>query len=109
MTITLPMPSDIDASRHMFDSFGQSESEVSAGYIVRYMQEREEAGEIWPSFTYEQIDDFYTRKGAGNGFTFNRLLGYQRTTTDYLIVNPDGSFLVTLTFIANCFRSSPRV
>lgn len=118
MTVTLPRPSDIDASKHMYSSFGQSESEVSAGYIVRFMQERQKQGrKDWESFTYADIDDFYTRKGAGNGYTFNRLIGHgnchasegynQTHSSNFLAIDEQGNMKVTLEFISRCFKSSP--
>ena len=63
-------PENIDASKHFFDAFDNAETEVSAGWIIRYLQEREEG---WAPFTYEEIDAFYARKYQ-HGFRFNRLV-----------------------------------
>ena len=114
--LQLPKPSDIDVTQHFFDSFDRTELEVSARYIVRYMQKVEaESGAIWPSFTYKQIDEFYTKHGAGDGFTFNGLVrtrGYGDSTvfksTPNITVDEHGEMTVTLEFVSRCFASSPK-
>ena len=67
-------PADIDASKHLWEAFGNGETETSAGYIVRLMQEKGR----WQPFTYAEINDFYQRtctaKHPGD-FTFNREKG----------------------------------
>ena len=89
-------PEHIDASKHLWDAFGNSETETSAGYIVRLCQE---IGE-WKSFTYEQIETFYRKSGFVN-YTFNSLLSRG------WIVEFNGMYHITIEFVANCYKSSP--
>lgn len=63
-------PSDIDCSRHFFDAFGNSETEVSARWVVRFCQDR---GDGWADFTYADIEEYYQSKGMKDGFWFNKL------------------------------------
>lgn len=60
-------PSDINTSRHFFGAFGNHETEVSANWIVRFCQQRDNT---WSPFTYAEIEKFY----KFTGFTFNRLI-----------------------------------
>ncbi len=67
-------PSDIDASKHLFDAFENMETEISAGHIIRLMQQKGD----WEPFTYGELNSFYQKScGAGHvgSFTFNHLLG----------------------------------
>ena len=103
MTRPTPKPSEIYSKKHFWNAFDQSETEVSARWIVRYMQDVEErTGKCWPSFTYEQINGYYT---LSDGFTFNRLLGYRNKSTQYIEVDNDGNMTVTANFIGRCHRS----
>jgi hypothetical protein len=114
-------PADIDASRHLFDAFDHHETEISAGWIVEFMQAR---GEGWVPFTYEEIDAFYGRKHK-NGFTFNRLVdpemippslarafaGYfdERIPAGggWVVLGDDKRFRVTVDFVERCHMSRP--
>jgi len=49
-------PQDIDASKHFFDAFDHCETEVSAGWLVRFAQQR---GQGWAPFTFDEINAFY--------------------------------------------------
>lgn len=95
-SVTSPVPADIDASKHMFDAFGNNETEVSAGYIVRLCQRKGN----WTSFTEEEIEAFYQEAGHRD-FWFNNLI------SGGWIVKEDGCYLVTPEFIGRCYRSSP--
>ncbi|MEQ1561740.1 MAG: hypothetical protein ABL899_03435, partial [Nitrospira sp.] len=65
-------PGDIDATRHLWDAFGNQETEVSAGYIIRMMQQQGD----WKPFTEEEIDAFYRFKATrARRFSFNNLIG----------------------------------
>ena len=106
-------PSDIDASKHLFDAFDNYETEVSARYIVRMCQEQER----WFAFTQEEIEEFYTRNSKSVNFSFNRLVdpgrayrirtGMYLTGGGWVILGEDGKYRVTEEFIDNCYRSSP--
>lgn len=102
-------PNDIDTSRHFWECFNKSETEVSARYIAQFMQERQDKGYVdWAPFTYADINDFYSRKGAGDGFTFNGLLRTSHSNLDvnsstkYIIVDSEGNMRVTGQFIYAC-------
>lgn len=108
-------PDQIDASRHLADAFDNLETEVSAGYIVRMMQERGR----WEPFSRAEIEDFYQRSGHNDGFTFNRLIeprmafsikhGLYLTGGGWVIEMPNGKLAVTEDFVARVYKSSPRV
>lgn len=105
--IGIPMdgikPEDIDASKHLFGAFGHSETEVSAGWIVRYCQER---GKGWDDFSYEDIEAYYRQKGLHDGFTFNRLvrMGYiHHSCLEKGRYRPDTLFQIDFRFVAKCY------
>lgn len=123
-------PSDINAAEHMWEAFGNTETDVSAGYIVRLMQEKGD----WVPFTYGELNAFYqkTCKPSGGGYIenyiFNHLIGpfeqynARELWTEHLdVVVPerehtgryeDGDvFRVTDEFVFRCYRSAaiPRM
>ena len=95
-------PRHINAKRHFWDAFGNNETEISAGYIVRLCQKL--GG--WVPFTREQIEAFYNEAGHTD-FWFNRLRGQR--TEDFIVLGEDGKFRVTHEFIARCHKSSPNL
>lgn len=114
-------PEQIDASHHLFNAFDHKETEVSAGWIIRFLQER---GKSWAPFTYDEINTFYSRKHKDR-FTFNRLINAEMVPPSlarafgghhdpqvpkgggWIIKDVDGSYHMTDDFITRCFRSSP--
>ncbi len=105
-------PADIDTSRHFFGAYGNMETEVSAGWIVRMCQQRGS----WESFTSREIEDFYRAGGQRDGFTFNQLVGPQTgffIAEGYVpvgggwIVERDGQYHLTTAFVQAAYRSSP--
>ena len=95
-------PKDIDTSKHFFDAFGSSEREVSAGWIVRFCQDRELG---WTPFTYNEIDAFYGAKGFRN-FRFNGLQDYGVAPADRNPVdNPE--YIISHEFVSRCYKASP--
>ncbi len=114
-------PEHIDASGHLFGAFGNSETEVSAGWIVRFAQDR---GEGWAPFTYEEINGFYSQKHK-DGFTFNRLVNPQMIPPSlarafagqydppvpagggWLVKGDDDKYYFTDDFVTRCFQSRP--
>lgn len=72
------LPENIDASQHLWSAFDHSETETSAGWLVRFAQER---GTGWAPFTREEIDAFYNRKYPGH-FGFNRLVNPESVLAD---------------------------
>jgi len=114
-------PSDINAQEHFFDAFGNSETEISAGWIVQFLQER---GQGWKPFTYEDINSFYARKYS-NGFHFNRLVEAEMVPPSlarafaghhdplvpvgggWIVLDNEGKYYVTDEFITRCHKSRP--
>jgi hypothetical protein len=101
------MPSEFD---HLWSAFKNSETEVSAAYILRYCQQQGD----WTPFTIEQINAFYQRKPKHSEFTFNRLVepdwnygmpGERNLTGGGWIVLVDGLHYVTDDFIYCVHRS----
>jgi hypothetical protein len=77
-------PTDFQTKEHYWGTFGNSETEVSACWIIMFLQHRMSQGEVaqngWAPFTYEELDNFYndTRMARGKArenFWFNRLIG----------------------------------
>ncbi|MFA6594185.1 MAG: hypothetical protein WCT16_02905 [Candidatus Buchananbacteria bacterium] len=88
-------PSDINATRHLFDAFGHYETEISAVLLVGLAQENGD----WRDFTKAEIDEF-----SGQDFYFNRLTSSGKPP---IKKNGDGTFSFTHEFIARCFQVSP--
>lgn len=91
-------PGDIDASKHFWGSFGNYETETSAGYIVRYLQ----TVGSWQPFKKSALDAIHRKAGYMCNFAFNRL-----TTDGYVVKREDGLYCVTHEFITRCFLESP--
>lgn len=114
-------PGQIDAQQHLFEAFDHSETEISAGWIIRFLQER---GKSWVSFTYDEINAFYSRRHK-DGFTFNRLVEPEMIPPSlvrafaghhdplipagggWIVKDTEDNYLVTDDFINRCFKSSP--
>lgn len=96
---SLPLqPKHIDASKHFFDAFGRNETEVSAGCIIRFFQER---GESWEPFTQDAINAFYSETDF---WLHDDLL-----LNEWIKRDDQGNFHVTVEFIATCYRASPAL
>ena len=115
-------PEHIDASNHMYESFNHMETEVSAGWIVRFMQSR---GTGWTPFTFVEINEFYSKVFPDEKFSFNRLVGAEMIPPSlvrafaghcdplipagggWIILGDDKKYYVTDDFVTRCFKSSP--
>lgn len=115
-------PDDIDASKHFFGAFDHTETEVSAGYIVRFLQKRNLG---WEPFTREEIEAFYA-ESQKDGFTFNRLIEPEMILPNlarafaghhdpripagggWIIMDTYDRYYVTDDFVKRCYKSSPR-
>ena len=105
-------PKDIDATRHLFDAYGNIETEISAGWIIRMCQQKGS----WEPFTKAEIEAFYHAKGKKDGFNFNELVqpgtgffimkGYVPVGGGW-IVEKEGKYCVTTTFVEAAYKSSP--
>lgn len=91
-------PKDINVSEHFFNAFDNMETEVSAHWIVSFLQER---GVGWEPFIYDEIDMFYSRKFK-SGFRFNCLI-----SGGWIILGADKKYYVTDEFVYRCYKSSP--
>lgn len=91
-------PGDIDASKHFYEAFDNTETEISARWIIRFLQERNEG---WRPFTYDEINVFYGREFS-HDFEFNRLV-----KRGWIILRSDGKYYITADFICRCYRASP--
>jgi hypothetical protein len=105
-------PSDINATAHLYNAYGNNETEVSAGHIIRMCQEKGS----WGPFTADEIEEFYHRVSSHTGFSFNQLvdqgMGFSIMTGNYpmgggWIVLRDGKYHLTTTFVEAAFKSSP--
>lgn len=90
-------PSDIKTDNHFWGAFGNSETEVSARYLVSMAQKNGD----WRNFTKDEIDKF-----SKQDFWFNKLLD-DGTNNPPIKKNEDGSYSFTHKFITRCFLSSP--
>ncbi len=106
-------PRDIDASEHLIEAFDHLETEISAGWLVRFCQTR---GGSWEPLTRKDIEAYYRSRGLKDGFTFNRLIEpgrafyIQTGWTDKgggWIVERDGKLHFTDAFVLACYKSRP--
>jgi hypothetical protein len=108
-------PHDINAEEFLSEAFGNMESEISAGYIVRLMQGKGD----WKPFTYVELNEFYKRtcntKGYVGRYSFNHLIddfwvvsvnGNYFDRLDVIVKDGDNYF-VTDQFILRCYMSQP--
>jgi hypothetical protein len=104
-------PKDINAKSHFWEAFGNDETEVSANWIVRYMQEKGK----WVPFTEEEIRDFQNKTckvDYQREFYFNNLLEHEsdgRTIKNgkWIKQNENGKLEITADFVYRCYNSSP--
>lgn len=92
------LPRDIDATQHFWAAFRHVETEISAGWLVRFAQER---GTGWEPFTREDIEAFYGRK-HNDGFTFNRLI-----SGGWIVQDTEDRYHFTDDFVRRCHDASP--
>jgi hypothetical protein len=106
---------------HLWDSFGNSETEVSAYFIVKLCQEL--GG--WVPFTLSQIEAVYQKGGQHDGYLFNRLVDPRQKVSNaaavfggelpqtepvgggWVALGADDKYYVTYDFVTRCFQSSP--
>lgn len=104
-------PNDINIKDHFWEAFGNQETEISANWIVRYMQEKGD----WVPFTTEEIRDFQNKTcnvDYQREFYFNNLLECEsdgRTIKNgkWIKQNEKGKLEVTADFVYRCYKSSP--
>lgn len=98
-------PENIDTSKHFYSAFGNTETEISAKWIVSYLRQR---GEGWVPFTYEEINTFYAKKFQ-DSFSFNQLTNPSiEAGGSWVVLKEDKKYYVTDDFVARCFQSSPK-
>ena len=92
-------PKDINTDAHFFEAFDNMETEISARYIVKLMQDKGE----WTSFTEQEIGEFYKKiSGYTDGFTFNNLIN-----GEWVLRNEDETLEITPDFVERVHKSSP--
>lgn len=107
------IPSDIPMSRHLFDAYGNAETEISARCIIRMCQQRES----WEPFTSDDIERFYQEGGWKDGFCFNQLVdpgtGFGINGSYPIgggwIVKREGKYHVTTAFVEAAYKASHEV
>jgi hypothetical protein len=90
-------PQDIDTTKHFWDAFGRLEKEISANFIVRFCQERNEG---WAPFTYAEIETFYNKYGFKD-FDFNGLVGGP-------LIYRNDKYHFMPAFSRICYKASPK-
>ena len=114
-------PEHINTDEHFFNAFDHTETEISARWIVRFIQNRREG---WRPFTKAELQAFYAKNYSHN-FCFIRLINPQMVPPSlarafaghwdppvprgggWIIEGGDGKLYLTADFITNCFKSSP--
>lgn len=106
-------PADINCNGHFWDAFGNSETEISAKYVVRLCQQK--GG--WTPFSDEEIEEFYFEKSGHHGYSFNRLvepgwaygLGERKLVGGgWVLRGADGLYRVTVEFVLRCYMSTKK-
>ena len=115
-------PEDINTSQRFWDAFDHLETEVSAWWIVRLLQER---GCGWVPFTREEIQTLYSSRYKDR-FSFNRLIEAEMVPPDlarafaghhdplvpvgggWVVCDDNGVHRVTQEFVDRCYKSSPK-
>lgn len=94
-------PSAIDTSKHLWNAFDNTETEISALWIVRLCQERGS----WIPFSVQDVEEVYHRKFPGKVFHLNRLTD-GRADGPWIIKEGD-MYTVSDDFIYRCYKASP--
>ena len=91
--------SDIDLSSNgpfvLFDRLGNSETEISAYYIVKMCRLK---ADKWLPFSKNDIEAVYAASGHKDGYTFNQLIRHN------WIIEENGQFYVTNKFV-DCLKT----
>jgi hypothetical protein len=110
------MPRDIPGYfDHLWEAFENSETEISAAYILRFCQ----TVGSWKSFTYNEINRYFQNcRGMKSGsFTFNRLVepGWYYNTPDESwlegggwIVHENDRYYITDDFIRRVHKAAQK-
>ena len=102
-------PDDFQTAEHYWSTFDNCETEISARWVIRFLQNR---GEGWAPFSYDEINAFYRtqRSDPRGSFTFNRLVsGTHRHVTgpwqsemvknDAVLVENEGKYSILPNFL----------
>jgi hypothetical protein len=98
-------PESINVRQHFFNAFGNYQTEVSAGWIVRFCQQR---GVGWLPFAFADINQFYLANVQGdNRSPEDRQFGFNELDDRGFLVFQDDRYHFTHEFIARCHLVSP--
>ena len=100
----LIMPENIKSSPALCDTFGKTETERSATWLIDFAQKR---GQGWTPFTLKDITDFYNKWFIGEPFYFNGLIS--NDDHGWIILADDNIYHFTVGFVIKCYASSPRL
>lgn len=90
----LVKPESVKSEGHLWDTFGHTETEISALCIVRFLQE-ERPGQGWAPFPMADLQSYYERgRGRPETFLFNRLISQGH------IAVQDGTVTVSPSFVS---------
>lgn len=99
-------PSNIKVDDHFWNTFGHSETEVSARWLILFMRARNSVGEDlgWQPFPLKDLVSFYQllRKQPQESFLFNRL-------SNAYVIQKNGMVEVTNQFVSNILSNKKLV
>jgi hypothetical protein len=103
-----PTPEMIDTSGHLWSAFGECMAEVSARWIVRFLQAKKLG---WVPVNYVELNQFYnsTRKASleASGKPFRAEEFYFNALDRQFLVKDGENYLVTHEFVTRCYASAP--
>lgn len=101
-------PEMIDTSGHLWSAFGECMAEVSARWIVRFLQAKKLG---WAPVNYVELNQFYnsTRKASleASGKPFRAEEFYFNELDRHYLVKEGENYLITREFVARCYASAP--
>ena len=99
-----------DPDVHFWSAFENSEAEVSAKWIVRFLQHK---GQSWGVVDVAELNTFYNERrkaaleAAGKSFHAEKFW-FNGIDTHYMVKVGEGQYRVTQEFVGRCHLSSPR-
>lgn len=105
-------PKHIDISKQPWNTYGSSERETTACWIVQFCQDRGN----WDSFTWAEINEFYRSKSHGGRFNMYDISDVGKTGGTYGIKHDeskeegsdDNPYQIYVKFAAIYYGSCPK-